>query len=877
MDFSSTGIRKKQRELSSPKRKVTSKIFIYIFKGIMTLFVFAGVTGVCLGVGALRGIIDTAPEISINDVTPSQYKTTIYDCKGVATETLVASGANRIYVTIDEIPEHLQNAFIALEDERFYQHNGIDARGIIRSAYIGIKNNFQFTQGGSTITQQLIKNSVFSVENEHSLGDRLKRKIQEQYLALQLEKETGDKKKILENYLNTINLGNNNLGVQAAAHNYFNKDVSELTISESAVIAATTQNPYANNPIRFPERNAKRRQVALDNMLKLDMITKEEYDEAVNDDVYSRIQNLHSSSTGSKAYSYYTDALIETIMDDLMTQKGYTYTQAYNLLYRGGLSIYSCEDHELQTYAEDVINNPDSWNGMTDVSLSYRIQVRDSNDKLLTYSDSDLLKYIKNNIDSSRTTLIFSSSEEAQPYIDSFKEYILAESGGKIIDGTESATYTLQPQTSFVLIENGTGETRVIVGGRGDKTQSLVLNRATSSQRQPGSTIKPLLVYGPAIDTGGYSLASVCDDVPFYYSNGKEVNNDNNQYYGYTTIRDAIAQSRNIPAVKTLDSIGIDTGISYLKNMGITTLTDNDYYLPVALGTCGVTNFELTAAYTTIPNGGQYVKPKLYTKILDHDGNVILDNTETQSTQVMKESTAWLLSSAMRSVVTNGSLQYLYDSNVYLYGKSGTSQNYADRWHVGVMGNYTAGIWMGYDSNISKDLGTPYGYVWRNILNKANENVDCSHGPEQPASVVSMQVCKDSGLLAVNGLCDCDPRGSRVVTEYFDVANIPTTYCNVHMKVNICEESGKIASDNCPANKTKNAIRIYKNVSREVLEDNNVSDAPYAITDSDLDDVCTVHKASGSTTKPAKPSQTAPNDEKTTTSGNERETTGSSP
>lgn len=874
MDFSSTGIRKRQRELSSPRRKVTTKIFIYIFEAAMTLFVFAAVMTVCLCSGALHGIIETAPEITINDVTPSQYKTTVYDCKGVPTETLVASGANRIYVTIDEIPEHLQNAFIALEDERFYQHNGIDARGIIRSAYIGIKNNFKFTQGGSTITQQLIKNSVFSVENEHSLGDRLKRKIQEQYLALKLEKETGDKKKILENYLNTINLGNNNLGVQAAAHNYFNKDVSELTISESTVIAATTQNPYANNPIRFPERNAKRRQVALDNMLKFNMITKEEYDEAVNDDVYSRIQNLHSGSEGFKAYSYYTDALIETIMDDLMTRRGYTYTQAYNLLYRGGLSIYSCEDHELQTYAEEVINNPDNWYGMTDVSLSYRIQVRDSNDKLLTYTDSDLLKYITANMDPSRTNMIFSSAEEAQPYIDGFKEHIISESGGKIIEGTENATYTLQPQTSFVMIENGTGETRVIIGGRGDKKESLVLNRATTSLRQAGSTIKPLLVYGPAIDTAGYGLGTVCDDTPFYYSNGKLVKNDDNQYLGYISIRQSIAQSRNIPALKTLDSIGINTGISYLKNMGITTLTDKDNYLPIALGTCGVTNFELTAAYTTIPNGGQYIKPKLYTKVLDHDGNIILDNTETESTQVMKESTAWLLSNAMRSVVTDGTMQYLSEPNVYLYGKSGTSQNYADRWDMGVMGNYTAGIWMGWDSNLSKEVGTPYGYIWRDILHKANEGVDCSQGPAQPDSVVTARICKDSGLLAVDGLCDCDPRGSQVITEYFAADNVPTQYCNVHMKINVCSESGKIASDNCPVDDTKGVIRIYKNISRQTLEAFGVHDAAYAITDSDLNDVCTAHKSSGSSARPPATSESQTGTAADTTGQTKGETAG---
>ena len=267
MDFSNNNIKKARQDLSSSKKKVTSKILVNVFKAFIVLVVFAAVTMSSMVFGAINGIIKTAPKITINDVTPSQYKTIVYDCNNVETETLVASGANRIYVTYDEIPDNLKNAFIAIEDERFLSHNGIDAKGIIRAAYIGITNNLRFTQGASTITQQLIKNSVFSVENENSLSDRLKRKIQEQYLALKLE-EVADKSQILENYLNTINLGNNNLGVQSASLNYFNKDVSELTLSECAVIAAITQNPSKYNPIRHAEYNAERRKLVLDNMLK---------------------------------------------------------------------------------------------------------------------------------------------------------------------------------------------------------------------------------------------------------------------------------------------------------------------------------------------------------------------------------------------------------------------------------------------------------------------------------------------------------------------------------------------------------------------------------------------------------------------------------
>lgn len=842
MDFRSESIRQKQKAFSSHKIKMGTKALVYTFKFIVIIFVFGVVTIGCIGAGAFKGLIESAPDITLNDVTPSQYKTTVYDCNGIQTETLVASGANRIYVTIDEIPECLQNAFIAIEDSRFYEHNGIDAKGIIRAAYIGITSGFESTQGASTITQQLIKNSVFEGGNENSLIGKIKRKIQEQYLALMLEKNVDDKKLILENYLNTINLGNNNLGVQSASRNYFNKDVSELTISESAVIAAITQNPSKYNPIRHPEQNAERRQIVLKYMLEQGYISQSEYDEALADNVYDRIQNINSSSTSNKAYSYYTDALIQDVMEDLMVQKGYTYTQAYNLVYRGGLSIYSCEDSELQDYAEEIINNPNTWNQYVSYTITYRFQVRDEFDNLSSYTESNLLQYLQNKYGSG-FELLFSSTEEADQYAEEYKNYVLEQTGGEIVSGSESITYTMQPQASLVVIENGTGEVRVIIGGRGDKTESLVLNRATSSERQAGSTIKPLLVYSPAVDICGYSLATVIDDVPYYYNTGQLVKNSDGVYKGYTTVRQAIAESRNIPAVKTLNDIGISTGVAYLKNYGITTLTDADNYLPIALGTCSVTNLEMTAAYTTFANKGVYVKPKLYTKVLDHDGNVILDNTENESTQVIKDTTAWIMSSAMHSVVTEGTLRNLgFPNDMYVCGKSGTSQNDYDKWAIGFSGSYTVGVWAGYDSNKSfpSEAGFPYMQIWKEVLVKANEGLDCSE-PPTPTNIVEVKVCKDSGLLAVDGLCDCDPRGSRVETEYFESGTEPTTACNVHMKVTICTDSDQIAGDNCPLSSQKTVIRIFKDFTGINLGEFRIEDQEYAVTEDDLNRKCTEH------------------------------------
>ncbi len=832
MNYSSPNIKKNYRELTTHRPKMATKALVFTFKVFILSIVFIFVVGICFVSGSFVGIIETAPEITLNDVTPSEYKTTVYDKNEIVVDTLVASGANRVYVTIDEIPENLKNAFIAIEDERFYEHYGIDPQGIIRAIYLGVTSNFTTTQGASTITQQLIKNSVFSVENENSIGDTIKRKIQEQYLAVKLEKEVGDKDIILENYLNTINLGNNNLGVQSAATNYFNKDVSELTLSESAVIAAITQYPYAYNPITFPENNAKRREAVLTNMLNQDLITQDDFDEAMADDVYSRIMDVNESSSTSSAYSYYTDALIQQIMDDLMTTKGYTYTQAYNLVYRGGLSIYSCEDSELQEYAEELVNDPDQWKDLVSFSITYRFQVKEPDGLIVGYTESNMLSWLQA-LYGADTDLLFNSTDEANQYMDSFLSYVLESTNSTLIENSEIVTYTLEPQISLVLIENETSSVRVIVGGRGDKTESLVLNRATSSERQPGSSIKPLVVYAPAIDTAGYTLGTVIDDIPFYYDNGQLVQNSDELYRGYVTLRQALAESRNIPALKVLDSIGISTGITYLKNFGISTITDNDYYLPIALGTASVTNYEMTAAYTTFANEGAYTEPKLYTKIIDHDGNIVLDNTTSESTQVIKKSTAWLMTSALHSVLTQGTLGGLDVGGLYISAKTGTTQNDYDKWVIGYTDYYTAGVWMGYDSNKELVLNENYVYIniWNELLQKANEGLDATTAPEIPDDIVSVEICKDSGLLAVSGLCDEDPRGDRVTTEYYVVGTEPTQYCDVHTEVSICESTGDLATVNCPPEEQKTVIRIIKDLTGIDLEKFKIEDVEYAITE----------------------------------------------
>lgn len=845
MNYSSKSIRRKIKALRSPSTKLWRKAVLLVFKLITVCLVICFVMIACVGLGAFTGIIQTAPQISLDAVSPQWYQSYIYDSNGNKVETLVASGSNRIEASISDMPQHLIDAFIAIEDSRFYYHNGIDPIGIVRAAYSTIKSGFKETQGGSTITQQLIKNNVFSAESENGLIDTFKRKFQEQYLALILEQNV-DKDTILQNYLNTINLGNNNLGVQAAAQNYFNKDVSELTISESAVIAATTSNPYRYNPVRFPDNNKERRAIVLRNMLEQELITQQEYDEALEDNVYDRIMNVKNTSTGSTAYSYYTDALISQLMEDLMNLKGYTQTQAYNLVYRGGLQIYSCQDSELQKYAESAVNNPDYYSGRYDFTLRYRLQVKDKDGEFHSYTENSILNFYQSTLGMSGFSLMFSTESEAQEAISTFKTYILKETGGTVVDGTENIAYTLEPQASFVLIEQSTGYVKALVGGRGDKTHSLVLNRATDSTRSPGSSFKLLTVYSPALDTAGMTLATVYDDVPYLYSTGKLVTNVDDEYHGLMTIREAITVSRNVPAVKIITDISPELGYSYALSYGISTLTaEEQHYQAIALGgiTNGATNYEMTSAYAAIANYGVYNEPKLYTKVLDHDGNILLDNSVSNSHRVIKESTAWLLDSALRSVVTDN-LTYLMSDNMYYAGKSGTSQLNTDKWFIGFSPYYTAGIWIGNDD--STPVNTAYYTmthlnIWKDIMDHAHEDLEYTEF-QKPYNIVEAEVCAESGKLTIPGLCDSDPRGSQVITEYFEDGTVPTEVCDVHIQVTMCKASDKIANENCPPESRYKAVYIKKDLSLiQNMEQYIITDLDYVITPDKLNDECDVH------------------------------------
>lgn len=783
MNYGKKSTAKKRTALISRSSMMGKRARVSFIRVLFVSLIALCIAVTCLGVGSFRGVIDNAPDVNDIDIMPLGYATFLYDDAGNQIRKLAAPDSNRLPVTLDQIPVDLQHAVVAIEDERFYEHNGIDVKGILRAGVKAITTG-DFSEGASTITQQLLKNNVFTNwTSESTQLERFTRKFQEQYLAIQVEKKTS-KDTILENYLNTINLGAGSYGVQAAARQYFDKDVWDLNLSECATLAGITQNPTKFNPITNPDSNQKRRKEVLQHMLDQNYITQEQYDDALADDVYSRIQAAQekNSSTENTVYTYFEDELTDQIINDLMNIKGYTKTQATNLLYSGGLKVYTTQDSTIQNILDEEYSNPSNFPDEVQYELDYALTVTDPDGNQVNYSKEMLQLYFQNEDPS--FDLLFDSPEEGQTYVDRYKASILAD-GSKVV--AERVNFAPQPQSSMSVIDQHTGYVKALIGGRGEKTASLTLNRATDTTRQPGSTFKIVSTYAPALNEKGMSLATTFEDEPYEYPDGSPVNNATRSYNGTTTIRTAIQNSINVVAVKCLEEVTPELGLKYLDNFGFTTLahgteadTDangnvwSDANLATALGgiTKGVTNVELCASYAAIANGGNYIKPIYYTKILDHNGNVLIENTSAERS-VIKESTAYLLTSAMEDVVKKGTGTACQLDNMAVAGKTGTTEAYNDLWFVGYTPYYTCAVWSGYDNNekLPDYARNFHKALWKKVMTRIHEGLP-SKEFEKPASVEKLSVCSETGLL---------PRaGCPVITEYFDVGTMPTEYCDQH-------------------------------------------------------------------------------------------------
>lgn len=809
MNYGKKGIRQKQRKLNSKITKFWKMFLLTFLKAFLACILAVIVIGGCMGIGMFKGILASAPDISSLSVVPSGYATIVYDCNGNQITKLISENSNRSYVSKDLIPQNLADAFVAIEDQRFYEHNGIDIKGIARAGVKALQEK-ELSEGASTITQQLLKNNVFENWVNESTIQSIKRKIQEQYLALELEKQYKEKygereakEMILELYMNTINLGQGTLGVQAASQRYFNKSVSQLTLSECAVIAAITQNPSKYNPISHPEYNKERRQKVLDDMETQGYITAEEKAAALSDNVYDRIAAVNEVTSVQKVNSYFVDELTEQVIEVLKEEKGYNETQAYNLLYSGGLSIYTTQDPEIQKICDEVFSSEESYPSNVKWYLNYELTIQKSDKTLENHSTEMLKTYFKNS--NPNFNLIFASQEAAYQAIEEYKTAVM--SSTDTVYG-ENISLTPQPQVSITVQDQHTGYVVAMIGGRGAKTASRTLNRASNTMRQPGSTFKVLSTYAPALDSAGMTLATVQNDAPYNYADGRPVSNwYGNNYKGLCSIRYGIEQSLNIVAVKTLTQITPQLGFDYLKNFGFTTLVESretengilsDINQSTALGglTDGVTNMELNAAYAAIANNGTYIKPTLFTKILDHDGNVLVDHTQPESHQVIKETTAFLLTDAMTDVVTKGTgASVNFNKDMAIAGKTGTSSKYVDVWFAGYTPYYTATTWAGFDNNVylstsqEKNLAKT---LWRSVMSRIHENLP-NASFEKPEDIVTATICSKSGKLPIAGVCD-----GTLKTEYFAKGTVPTDTCNVHYQGQVCAATGKAALPTCP-------------------------------------------------------------------------------
>ena len=856
MIFNNDAIKNELSGLLDTSRQARRHHLIFLLKIALAMFLILCFAGFAVGIGFVRGAIDAAPSLDIIDVQPQGYASQIYDADGNLMQTLVMEGSNREEVSFDQLPDDLVNAFIAIEDSRFYEHNGIDLKGILRAAYVGITNG-RFSEGASTITQQLIKNNVLQGGYETNMADKLRRKIQEQFLAVKLEDQLDSKETILEYYLNTINLGGNCLGVQTAANRYFGKNVWELTLSECSVLAATTSNPSRYNPLTHPKENAVRRKIVLEKMYEQNFITYDQKNDALDDDVYSRIQTVNNTTSGSTVFSYFTDAVYNQVCDDLQSKLGYSASQSYKLLYSGGLQIYSTMDPSIQSIVDEEVNNADNYISSTgsrllEYSLNYALTVCHADGSESTYTENDLISYFQSEKKQATFANIYASKEDIYRSVREFKASLLI-SGDSVT--SETIIPILEPQESVIVMNQSNGQVAAISGGRGEKEGSLTLNRALHCSRQPGSISMILSTFAPAIDSCGATLASTYYDAPYSSGNQQVLNWWGNPYLGYNNIRQAITYSMNVIGARCLTSLVSDsTAYDYLElfGLGSADLFETSSSLASTSQSYTVTNEMLTAAFASIANDGIYQKPTYYTKVLDRQGNILLESVPSQ-TRIIKSSSAALLTSAMEDVISSDS-SYYYQygitptgtlcqvDSMTLAGKSGTTTSGSDVWFIGYSPYYTCGIWSGYDDSKVLSNGTEYHKtIWQKIMARIHTDLD-NKDFIFTDELESAKICSKSGLLAVDGVCNSSSSNASVYTEYFAPGTAPTSYCDRHYALRICTESGKSATKYCPGDLV--VQRVYLHIDDSDLSSGTTTDSDY-LAPSNLQS-CDIHTGDSS-------------------------------
>ena len=756
--------KKKEKKPKSKLRKIISRVFLVLF---FTALVVAGIF-----VGKIYSIMKNA-KLDMSTIAIKYENSVAKDING-ETIAVFSGDENRKIVTLAEMSPYLPKAFVAIEDERFEEHNGVDIKRTVAAtakwglSKIGIGSA---SYGGSTITQQLVKN--LTKEDERSSTRKIKEMARAYYIEQELSKD-----QILEMYLNLIFLGGKTYGVEIASNYYFNKSAADLTLAECAYLAGINNSPNSYNPFVDEESKDKRMEsinnrikTVLDKMLELGKITEEERNNA-----YKEVEEGIAFEEGqiiSNVYSYHTDAAVEQVIQDLMELHP-DWSREYTSLYvkSSGLTIYTTQNTSIQDIMEEEFEK-----------TKYQLTSRETKDEDGNYVTS---------------------------------------------------------QSAMVIIDHTNGYVVGTVGGLGEKTTSFGLNRATQSTRQTGSSMKPLAVLVPGIDTGIITAASVFDDVPTRFGSYNPGNY--NYYKGLETVRYAIETSQNIPMVKAQQQIGLSTTMEYLKKMGITTLNEEkDNYLGLALGglTNGISPLEMAAAYATIANDGVYIEPTFYTKVVDAEGNTILE-TKQETRTVMSKSTAYVIKEVLTQPVKSGTASYCWISGISVAAKTGTTDNSKDRWMCGFTPYYTASCWYGFDEAevINWTLtGNPAGTLWDNVMTPVHSGLASKYfSSTRPDGVVTAKVCKVSGMLAAED-CVNDPRGDQTYTEYFVRGTVPSEKCSCHVKVKICNETGLLANGDCCTDVTEKVF-----ITRPDAETNKswekAKDAEYTLT---ITETCKIH------------------------------------
>ncbi|MCX7748768.1 MAG: PBP1A family penicillin-binding protein [Clostridia bacterium] len=726
----STAKKKKQRSPAANFTLLVIKIITIIV--ISTACIVTGILG-----GAVLGFVKSAPAITPEQLQLKNLTTFVYDLKEKEVGQLKGE-QNRILVSESQVPQYLKDAFVAIEDERFYDHPGIDLKRMA-GAVINLIKPSGSSYGASTITQQVVKN--ITGETEISI----RRKVQEQWRALQLEKDL-TKAQILEIYMNLIYMGENCYGVQSAAETYFNKDVKDLTLAECASLAGITNWPVKYDPLTTEGRknNKKRQEIILKKMLELNFIKADEYEAALKQPL--KFNDKGKSATKSiSSQSYFVDQVVIDVKKDLMAKYNISEQVALKNIYNNGYKIYTTMDSAAQKAMDDVFINE--------------------------------------------------------------KNFPVVNKGGE------------HAQAAMVIIDPRNGQVRALYGGYGPKT-TVGLNRASSPlmKRQPGSSLKPVAVYGPAVDQRLITAATVIDDVPVYMnglSKGLYPQNYEKTFGGLTSIRSAIRDSVNVVAAKVWkDHLGADKSLEYLKKAGINLKKEEDGNVSIAMGGLkyGVNPLQMAASYVPLAHKGIYFTPSTYTRVEDKDGNIILEK-EPQSTIVYDEATSYVMTSMMQDVCkygtasTNGYGQ-LQKGKMPTAGKTGTTSLNKDKWFVGYSPYYVAATWYGYDHprTLKSAEYSQALKLWHLVMEKVHENLKPRDFPEPPG-IVKKTVCIYSGQTP-SKLCSNDPRGNSIKqNEVFIKGTEPsaTEDCDVHVLGKVCKDSQDVLKrnlvfgPNCPS------------------------------------------------------------------------------